>query len=84
MVHNPAGNKLYLLCPAQDEVLVLDSTLGSRDTSFKARSTPTAGRAGPTLNRLYIADDDVLRVIDCNSDSVVRTFDLPGISRPVR
>jgi len=36
-----------------------------------------------TLNRLYVADLDALHVIDCNSDSVVRTLAMDGMSHPI-
>jgi hypothetical protein len=82
MVHNPAGNKLYLLCPSQDDLLVMDSTFGT-PKHILGGSVSTYGRPvlNPALNRLYVADGGTLRVIDCNSDSLVQTHDLYGVSR---
>jgi DNA-binding beta-propeller fold protein YncE len=80
---NPAGNKLYLLCPGADMVLVMNP-----DYSFRRIPGAVTGNYGqpvlqPAMNRLYVADAAALRVIDCNSDSLVRTVALPGVSRPV-
>ena len=84
MVHNPAGNKLYLLCPSVDEVLVFDSTFGSPKHIFNG-SVNTYARPvlNPALNRLYVADDGQFRVIDCGTDSLVRTHGIYGITRPI-
>jgi DNA-binding beta-propeller fold protein YncE len=82
MVHNPAGNKLYLLCPGHDEIVVMDSTF-SAPKHILGGATSTYGRPvlNPALNRLYVADGGTLRVIDCNSDLLVQTHDLYGVSR---
>jgi len=83
MVHNPAGNKLYLLCPGADEVLVVDSTFGAPehvlDGATGTYGVPTLNQA---LNRLLVADDRELRIIDCNSDSLIRIHSLNSIRRP--
>jgi DNA-binding beta-propeller fold protein YncE len=74
MLHNPAGNKLYLLCPGHDEILVMDSTFGPpKHIGGGATGTYALPVLNPTLNQLYVADADWLRVIDCNRDSLVRT-----------
>jgi DNA-binding beta-propeller fold protein YncE len=56
MVHNPAGNKLYVLCPDQDEVLVFDSTFASpkhvAGGVYNASAVPVLD---PALNRVYVA-----------------------------
>jgi hypothetical protein len=80
-VHNPAGNKLYLLCPSVDDILVFDSTFGSPKHIFSG-SVNTYARPvlNPVLNRLYVADDEEFRVIDCGTDSLVRTHGMYGIS----
>jgi DNA-binding beta-propeller fold protein YncE len=82
MVHNPAGNKLYLLCTAQDELVVVDSTLTvSERLPGLAVSTYAQPVLNPTLNRLYVADADEFRVIDCSRDSLLRVHGMYGISR---
>ena len=84
MVHNPAGNKLYLFCPSQNAVLVMDSAYAT--TAFVYGGV-TKSDAFPvldsSLNRLYVVDDEFLRVLDCNSDSLDLTLPTPGISHPV-
>ena len=82
MVHNPAGNKLYLLCAAQDELVVVDSTLAvSERLPGLAVSTYAQPVLNPALNRLYVADADEFRVIDCSRDSLLRVHGMYGISR---
>jgi DNA-binding beta-propeller fold protein YncE len=84
MVHNPAGNKLYLLCPSQDAVLVMDSACVTTARIYGGViNTYALPVLSPALNRLYVADYAALRVIDCNSDSLVRNFAMTGISHPV-
>ncbi len=72
MVHNPSGNKLYVFCPDKDEVLVYDTTFGSPKRVaggvYNASAVPVLN---PTLNRIYVADGSRLRLIDCNSDSLL-------------
>jgi DNA-binding beta-propeller fold protein YncE len=83
MVHNPAGNKLYLLCPAQAEILVLDSTFGSPKHIYRGvGGTGAFSVLNPALNQLYIADAHSFRVIDCNRDSVVMTAPTEDFSQP--
>ena len=83
MLHNPAGNKLYLLCPRHDEILVMDSTFGTPKHILGGATdndaTPVLNHA---LNRLYVADYHSLRVIDCNSDSLLRSIAMAGVSEP--
>jgi len=84
MVHNPAGNKLYLFCHERREVLVLDSTFG------KPKRVPL-GNTGiyplpvldQALNRFYAVGSHRLGVIDCNSDSVVGSKNTPVVLRPI-
>jgi len=86
MTHNPAGNKLYVLCPDQDEVMVFDTAFALPKHIpggvFNASGIPILNAA---LNRLYVADGSRLRVIDCNSDSLLGSRIMYGISsaRPV-
>ncbi|MCX6844675.1 MAG: T9SS type A sorting domain-containing protein [candidate division WOR-3 bacterium] len=84
MVHNPAGNKLYLFCPTQDAVVVMDSASVATKYLFgavtNAYAVPVLNAA---LNRLYVADGASMRVIDCNLDLLTRTAAMPGISHPV-
>jgi len=83
MAHNPAGNKLYLLCPSFDEVLVLDSTFGApRHILGGATDTDAKPVLNPVLNRLYVADAQGLRIIDCSSDSLHESRAMYGISHP--
>jgi DNA-binding beta-propeller fold protein YncE len=82
-LHNPAGNKLYLLCPGKDAALAM-----SPDYSFKRIPGAVTGNYAvpvlhPGLNRLYVADAHALYVVDCNADSLVRSVPMIGISRPV-
>jgi DNA-binding beta-propeller fold protein YncE len=83
MVHNPAGNKLYMLCPGHDEILVLDSTFGTPKHilggAVVSDAMPVLNQA---LNRLYVADYQALRVIECSSDSLLESRAMHGISHP--
>ncbi len=82
MVHNPAGNKLYLLCPGRDDVLVVDSTFGTPKHIPGGVTGTYAGTVlNPALNRLYVADYGQLRMIDCNSDALIRSIFLQGATR---
>jgi DNA-binding beta-propeller fold protein YncE len=84
MVHNPAGNKLYLLCTGNDVILVLDSTFGApKHILGGATDSDALPVLNPTLNRIYVADGGQLRVIDCNSDSLLESKRMYGISAPV-
>jgi len=84
MVHNPAGNKLYLFCYERREVLVLDSAFG---TTKHIRLGNTGHYALPVLdqalNRIYAVGSYRFRVIDCNTDSVVAGRNTPGITLPI-
>ncbi len=80
MIHNLAGNKLYALCPGIADVLVFDSTFGTpRHIHGGVFSTYAFPVLNPALNRIYVADDNYLRVIDCNSDSLVENKSTAGI-----
>ncbi len=72
MVFNSGGSKLYLLCPYQDVVLVLgpDDSIVSR-IKFGLRDKDAFPIINPALNRLYIADEYYLWVIDCNTDQLL-------------
>jgi hypothetical protein len=84
MVHNPARNALYLLCPDEDEVLVMDSTFGApKHILHGAVTSYVQPVLDPALNRLYVADSRWLRIIDCNSDSLVRLVYLVSCRRPI-
>jgi len=84
MVYNPNGSKLYLLCPSENAVLVMDSTF---ETTAFIYNGATTSNAFPVLdsarNRIYVADKEVLRVIDCGSDSLLSELAVPGIERPL-
>ncbi|HTW90480.1 MAG TPA: T9SS type A sorting domain-containing protein [bacterium] len=84
MIHNPAGNKLYAFCPGIADVLVFDTTFG---TPKHIRGGVTSSNAlpvlNPALNRIYVADANYLRVIDCNSDSLLGSKPTHGISHPL-
>lgn len=82
MIYNPAGNKLYGLCPGQSDVLVFDSTFGTPKRIPCSMSSPQPV-LNQTLNRLYVATASRLRVIDCNSDSNIASKVMYGISHPV-
>jgi len=84
MIHNPAGNKLYVLCPDQDEVLVFDSTFEVPKHIpggvYNASGVPVLN---PALNRIYVADGSRLRLIDCNSDSLLGSRIMYGLSNSI-
>jgi len=82
MVHNPAGNKLYLICPATDEVLVCDTTFGT-PKRIPCGMTSAQGVLNQILDRLYVATGYRLRVIDCNSDSLIASKVMYGIAHPI-
>ena len=84
MVHNPAGDRLYLFCPTQDAVVVMDSTsVATKTLSGAVTNNYATPVLNPALNRLYVADGALMRVIDCNFDMLTRTAAMPGISHPV-
>jgi DNA-binding beta-propeller fold protein YncE len=84
MVHNPAGNKLYLLCTAQDAILIVDSTFGApKQRPGAVINSDAVPVLNHSLNRLYVADDDELRVIDCNTDSLIGIHEMYGINGAV-
>lgn len=84
MAFNPAGRKLYLLCPTQDVVLVLgpDYRILKKITGgvYDRDARPVLN---PALNRLYVADKRMLHVIDCNTDSLVGLHPMAGIKDPI-
>ncbi|MBN2464035.1 YncE family protein, partial [candidate division WOR-3 bacterium] len=83
MAHNPAGNKLYLLCPTHDELLVVDSAFGEpKHILGGATDTDAQPVLNPALNRLYVADYHSLRVFDCNTDSLLGSRAMPNVSQP--
>jgi len=72
MVYNPAGAKLYLLCPYEGVVLVVSSA----GAVIAEIPTPSLYRyvkpvLNLQLNRLYLPDYYWFGVIDCNSDTLV-------------
>ena len=84
MVHNPAGNKLYLFCPVQRDVLVFDSTFGTPKPIHGGTSNSAVRSVlDQALNRIYVADGSRLRVIDCNADSLIASKVIPGIGHPL-
>jgi len=82
MVHNPAGNKLYLICPGTDDILVCDTTFGApkRIPCYMSSAQPVLNQA---LNRLYVATGYRLQVIDCNADSLMATSEINGVGHPM-
>ncbi len=78
MVHNPAGNKLYVLSSRRSDVLVLDSTFGPPKRILGAAGTYSELVLDPALNRLYVTYRHELRVVDCNTDSLVLNFHMHG------
>jgi DNA-binding beta-propeller fold protein YncE len=84
MVYNPNGSRLYLLCPSENAVLVMDSTF---ETTTFIYGGVTRSNAFPVLdsvrNRIYVAEGGVLRVIDCGSDSLANVLSTPGIDQAV-
>jgi DNA-binding beta-propeller fold protein YncE len=84
MLFNPVGSKLYLFCPTQNAVLVMDSTFTTTATLYGAVTNSSAFMVMDSVrNRIYVADNEVLRVLDCSSDSVVQESPIYGIDHPV-
>jgi DNA-binding beta-propeller fold protein YncE len=72
VVHNPVENKLYLVLPDRGEVWVLDRDYRLAATiSVPMRRLSVFPLFNPGLNRLYLADSELLWVIDCASDSLL-------------
>jgi hypothetical protein len=62
----------------------MDSTFGTpKHILGGAYNTDAQTVLDPVLNRLYVADDDELRVIDCNTDSLVQVHHMHGINSAV-
>ena len=82
MVHNPAGNRLYLMGEGTDDILVFDSAFG---TPKRIPCSMYAEQAvmNQTLNRLYVATGYDLQVIDCNTDSLIESKELHGLYHPL-
>ncbi len=84
LMHNPAGNKLYVHCYNKDVFLVLDS---DHQVVCEIPAGPLSNEPfmmlDHELNRLYVVDDGRFLVIDCNADQVVDTEDLPGFDEAV-
>jgi DNA-binding beta-propeller fold protein YncE len=82
MIHNPAGNKLYAFCPDVDSILVFDTTFGTPKRIACSMSDPKPV-LNQALDRFYVATGSRVRVIDCNSDSLIANKVLYGISHPL-
>jgi DNA-binding beta-propeller fold protein YncE len=82
MIHNPAGDKLYAFCPDVDSILVFDTTFGTPKRIACSMSDPKPV-LNQALNRFYVATGSRVRVIDCNSDSLIANKVLYGISHPL-
>ncbi len=80
LIHNPAGNKLYVLCPYRNTIFVIDSD-NRVAGNFKLGIDDKGAFPiiNPMLNRLYIMDDYWLWTIDCNTDEVIDSVPVPGI-----
>jgi len=84
LAYNPAGNKLYALMPSADLVCVLGPNLQVlKYINVPSMSTDVFPLLNPSLNRLYLGDDGRLIVIDCNSDSVIRTVGTGLVDEPI-
>lgn len=84
LIFNPGADKLYLLDPSNNVVLVLD-----REFRLTARiprgvtDTRAIPVLDPVLNRLYVGDNRMVRVIDCNTDALVDSLPVPGLNDPL-
>jgi DNA-binding beta-propeller fold protein YncE len=79
LLFNPAGNKLYALDVDGHRLAAVDSAgapLAEVTTGFGTRS---AWVLNPTLNRIYVVDDDRLLVLDCNADAIIDSAPLPTV-----
>jgi DNA-binding beta-propeller fold protein YncE len=83
LIHNPAGNKLYLLMSTVNKVCVLGPDYRVLKYIDLALGTTAFPLLNPALNRLYIADRGTLTIIDCNTDSIVRTVGTGSIDDPI-
>ncbi len=80
LVYNPAGNKLYCAAYNSDELLVLDAGLNLlRTIQLRGFDADAGILLNPALNRLYLADDELLQVVDCNTDQLIATLAIPGV-----
>ncbi len=82
LAHATVGNKLYLLLPERDTVLVLDRDyrqVGAIPVPMLSSGIFTV--YNPGLNRLYVADDGWLWVIDCTGDSLLSGHPLDSLGR---
>jgi DNA-binding beta-propeller fold protein YncE len=84
MVYNPAVGKLYLFCYERNEVLVVDSTFGTpKRVPMGNTGTCPLPVLDQELNRFYAVGSHRLRVLDCNSDSIVGSKNTPAVPRPI-
>jgi DNA-binding beta-propeller fold protein YncE len=83
MVHNPAGNKLYLRSRSRSDLLVLDSTFGPPKRILGAAGSHAELVLDPALNRLYVTYRGHLRVVDCNADSMIQNLHMYGINEDI-
>jgi DNA-binding beta-propeller fold protein YncE len=84
MVYNAAVDKLYLFCYERHEVLVVDSTFGTpKRIPMGNTGTCPLPVLDQALNRFYAVGSRRLRVIDCNTDSIVGSQNTPEVTRPI-
>ncbi len=78
LLHNPAGNVLYAFCYNKDAIAAIDS---DGEVTGYTEGIPFGHDLSmvlnPVLNRLYVAGDYVLGVVDCNTMQVIHTESLP-------
>lgn len=84
IVHNPAGNRLYVLCPYEDLIFVLDQQYRIIKRIYGGvRDKDAIPVLHTGLNRLFVADRRWVRVIDCNTDSLVDSMPITRINDPL-
>ncbi|UCG42643.1 MAG: hypothetical protein JSU73_12405, partial [candidate division WOR-3 bacterium] len=84
LLHNPAGNVLYAFCYNKDVIAAIDSD--GRVTGYTEGilfGNDLSMVLNPVLNRLYVAGDSMLGVVDCNTMLVIHTESLPHFEETV-
>jgi DNA-binding beta-propeller fold protein YncE len=80
LVFNPAGRKLYALC--RDSRLILVVNAAGQVTAripVNLASSDAKGLLVASLNRLLIADDDWLWIVDCNDELLIDSVPVPDM-----
>ncbi|UCG42330.1 MAG: hypothetical protein JSU73_10715 [candidate division WOR-3 bacterium] len=80
LLHNPAGNMLYAFCYNKGVIAAIDSDGQMVGCIEGIRFWDhLSAVVNPALNRLYVAGNYVLGVVDCNTMQVVHVESLPRL-----